>query len=93
MLAEAIVAHLTTGHDTAPQAYSARSLARVCRAPHVSWWMTMLHREPAQYSYGEQLVLAQLRDVVASRARPTVLAENYDGVPSRRARAREVVHG
>jgi p-hydroxybenzoate 3-monooxygenase len=68
------------GHDLL-DAYSDTCLRRVWRAEHFSWWMTsMLHRTPGDDPFERQLQLSQLRNVVASRAAATVLAENYVGL-------------
>ncbi|MBO0868055.1 MAG: 4-hydroxybenzoate 3-monooxygenase [Micromonosporaceae bacterium] len=81
VLAHALVAWLSTG-DTGPaEAYSQTCLARVWRCTWFSWWMTsMLHTNPAD-EFGTQLQLAQLRQVVTSRAASAALAENYTGAP------------
>jgi p-hydroxybenzoate 3-monooxygenase len=85
VLAAAIAAHYDGGDETPLQSYSDRCLARVWRAQHFSWWMTtMLHSDPREDAYGEQLALAQLRDVVSSPAQAAVLAENYVGLPLER---------
>jgi p-hydroxybenzoate 3-monooxygenase len=82
VLAQAIAAHYDDRDDTPLRAYSDRCLARVWRAQHFSWWMTtMLHNDPTNDAYGEQLALSQLRYVVSSRAQATALAENYVGLP------------
>jgi p-hydroxybenzoate 3-monooxygenase len=81
ILAQALVDHLTTGSDTGLEEYSDRCLARVWRAQHFSWWMTtMLHLDPTDDAYGEQIALSQLRHATSSRAQATVLAENYVGL-------------
>jgi p-hydroxybenzoate 3-monooxygenase len=41
---------------------------------------SMLHRSPEGDAFEQQLQLSQLRNVVASRAAATVLAENYVGL-------------
>jgi p-hydroxybenzoate 3-monooxygenase len=80
ILAEALVAHFTTGDAAAVGAYSSLCLRRVWRAQHFSWWMTsMLHRFPDSDAYQVQLQLAQLEYTVNSRAASTSLAENYVG--------------
>jgi p-hydroxybenzoate 3-monooxygenase len=62
--------------------YSDTALRRVWRATHFSWWMTsMLHPSPDPDAFGDQLALAQLDEVVSSRAAATSLAENYTGLP------------
>jgi p-hydroxybenzoate 3-monooxygenase len=82
LLAAAIVAALRDGDQLSLESYSERCLARVWRAQHFSWWMTtMLHNDPTQDAYGEELMRSQLRYVVASRAAATSLAENYVGLP------------
>ncbi len=87
VLADAIAAHYDAADDAGLAGYSDRCLARVWRAQHFSWWMTtMLHNDPSGDAYGEQLALAQLREVVASRAQATALAENYVGRPLAGAR-------
>jgi p-hydroxybenzoate 3-monooxygenase len=81
VLAAALQAHVA-GDDEPLAAYSDRCLARVWRAQHFSWWMTtMLHNDPGDDAYGEQLALSQLRYVTRSRAQATALAENYVGLP------------
>ena len=82
VLAAAVAAHYDAGDDAQLASYSERCLARVWRAQRFSWWMTtMLHTDPSEDAYGEQLALAQLREVVSSRAQATALAENYVGLP------------
>ncbi len=62
--------------------YSQIALKRVWRAEHFSWWMTsMLHRFPDQDAFQNRLQLAELNNVVNSRAAATMLAENYVGMP------------
>ncbi len=64
------------------ETYSDRCLARVWRAQHFSWWMTqMMHIDPADDAYGDQLARSQLRYVCNSTAAATSLAENYVGMP------------
>jgi p-hydroxybenzoate 3-monooxygenase len=85
VLAEALIEALAGGSKTALDEYSDRCLRRVWRAQHFSWWMTqMLHSDPRDDSYGEQLALSQLRYVVSSTAAATSLAENYVGLPLER---------
>ena len=81
LLAEALVSWYGTGSSELLDAYSDACLRRVWRAEHFSWWMTsMLHRDPQGDPFEQQLQLSQLRNVVASRAAATVLAENYVGL-------------
>jgi len=62
--------------------YSSIALKRVWRAEHFSWWMTsMLHRFHDQDAFHHRLQLAELTNVVNSRAAATLLAENYVGLP------------
>jgi p-hydroxybenzoate 3-monooxygenase len=62
--------------------YSRIALKRVWRAEHFSWWMTsMLHRFPDQDAFQEKIQLAELNNIVNSRAAATMLAENYVGMP------------
>ncbi len=44
----------------------------------------MLHVDPGDDAFGEQLAVSQLRYVTASRAMATSLAENYTGLPYER---------
>jgi p-hydroxybenzoate 3-monooxygenase len=81
VLAEALTSWYGTGSSEQLDAYSATCLRRVWRAEHFSWWMTsMLHRSPDADAFAQKLQLSQLRQVVASRAAATMLAENYVGL-------------
>jgi p-hydroxybenzoate 3-monooxygenase len=81
-LAEGLAAHYASGDDSGLESYSERCLARVWRAQHFSWWMTqMLHLDPHDDAYGDQLSRSQIRYVCNSRAAATSLAENYVGLP------------
>ncbi|MDP9260291.1 MAG: 4-hydroxybenzoate 3-monooxygenase [Actinomycetota bacterium] len=81
ILAEALVSQAKTGSGALLEAYSQTCLRRIWRAEHFSWWMTsMLHRSPGSDAFEGKLQLSQLRNVVASRAAATVLAENYVGL-------------
>ena len=83
VLAEALASWYGTGSTALLDAYSATCLRRVWRAEHFSWWMTsMLHRAPVGDAFDQKLQLSQLRNVVASHAAATVLAENYVGLAS-----------
>ncbi len=80
-LAEAFAEHYAGGTE-ALGAYSDRCLARVWRAQHFSWWMSqMLHVDPTDDAYGDELARSQLRYVCNSTAAATSLAENYVGLP------------
>jgi p-hydroxybenzoate 3-monooxygenase len=81
-LAEGLGAHYRSADDDGLEHYSDACLARVWRAQHFSWWMTqMLHIDPADDAYGDQLSRSQIRYVCNSRAAATSLAENYVGLP------------
>jgi p-hydroxybenzoate 3-monooxygenase len=82
VLADALVAHFTSGSDTGLDEYSDRCLARVWRAQHFSWFMTtMLHLDPHDDAFGRELQRSQLRYVTTSAAAARSLAENYVGLP------------
>ena len=81
VLAAALGSWASGGGTELLDAYSETCLRRVWRAEHFSWWMTsMLHRDPKGDPFEQQLQLSQLRNLVASRAAATVLAENYVGL-------------
>ncbi len=83
VLADALAAWYASGDAALLDAYSETCLRRVWRAEHFSWWMTsMLHRSPDGDPFEQKLQLSQLRNVVASHAAATVLAENYVGLGS-----------
>ena len=82
VLAQALIAHFSSGSDTGLDEYSDRCLKRVWRAQHFSWWMTtMLHRDPGDDAYGRRLQRSQLEYVCSSNAAATSLSENYVGLP------------
>jgi p-hydroxybenzoate 3-monooxygenase len=84
-LAEGLADHYRAGDGSGLDSYSERCLARVWRAQHFSWWMTqMLHLDPHDDAYGDQLSRSQIRYVCKSRAAATSLAENYVGLPFER---------
>jgi p-hydroxybenzoate 3-monooxygenase len=84
-LAEGLADHYGSGNGSGLDSYSERCLARVWRAQHFSWWMTqMLHLDPNDDAYGDQLSRSQIRYVCNSRAAATSLAENYVGLPFER---------
>src|SRR5579862_2551052 len=79
-LATALIRLLRDGEPALADAYSERCLERVWRATHLAWWMTaMMHVVPGQDPFESALQLAQLRNLVTSRAAATMLAENYTG--------------
>jgi p-hydroxybenzoate 3-monooxygenase len=82
VLADALQAFFATGRTDLLDGYSDRSLRRVWRAEHFSWWMTaMLHSAPDADPFEQRLQLSQLRYVTSSPAAATSLAENYVGLP------------
>jgi len=82
VMSRALAAFYATGEQALLAGYSQRCLERVWRAEHFSWWMTsMLHRAPDGDAFQHKLQLAQLAQLVSSRAAATTLAENYVGLP------------
>jgi len=62
--------------------YSGICLPRIWRAQRFSAWMTTsLHLLPGMDDYQKKMQLAELEQVVSSRAAATTLSENYVGVP------------
>ncbi len=81
ILSSALIQKYQNGSGTALEQYSLHCLRRVWRAQYFSWWMTsMLHRHDLSDPYEHKLQLAQLEQVVSSRAQAQVLAENYVGM-------------
>jgi p-hydroxybenzoate 3-monooxygenase len=79
-LATALTRMLRDGQHELADAYSEHCLERVWRATHLADWMTtMMHVVPGQDEFESALQLAQLRNLVTSRAAATMLAENYTG--------------
>jgi p-hydroxybenzoate 3-monooxygenase len=79
-LATALIRLLRDGSAELVDAYSEYCLQRIWRATHLACWMTtMLHVVPGQDEFDSALQLAQLRNLVTSRAAATMLAENYTG--------------
>ena len=82
ILAHAIARWYRSGADDLLGRYSEICLRRVWRAQHFSWWMTsMLHRFEGGDGFDHRRQLAELDQVIASRAAATTLAENYTGLP------------
>jgi p-hydroxybenzoate 3-monooxygenase len=82
LLAHALGGYYADAREDLLAGYTDTALRRVWRATHFSWWMTtMLHVNPADDAFDEQLALSQLHYVTTSRAMETVLAENYTGLP------------
>jgi p-hydroxybenzoate 3-monooxygenase len=79
-LSTALIRLVKDGQPELADAYSDHCLERVWRATHLACWMTtMLHVVPGEDPFETQLQLAQLRNLVSSRAAATMLAENYTG--------------
>jgi len=79
-LATALIRLLRDGQPDLADAYSGHCLERVWRATHLACWMTaLMHVVPGQDPFESALQLAQLRNLVTSRAAATMLAENYTG--------------
>lgn len=82
VLAAALADFFATGSESGLDAYSETCLRRVWQAQRFSWWMTsMLHRFPDEGPFAARLQLAQLEQVVTSRAAATALSESYVGLP------------
>jgi p-hydroxybenzoate 3-monooxygenase len=82
VLARALAAYYKNGSEELLAAYSKTCLMRVWRGEHFSWWMTsMLHRDPGDDKFQQNLQLSQLRYVASSAAASASLAENYVGLP------------
>jgi p-hydroxybenzoate 3-monooxygenase len=82
LLSRALGGFYAEGRADLLDAYTDTALARVWRSTHFSWWMTtMLHVDPADDAFGQQLAQSQLAYVTSSRAMATSLAENYTGLP------------
>lgn len=81
-LSNALIAHYHDGDESGLQAYSARALRRIWKAERFSWSMTMLlHRFPADGSFGHRIQHAELDYLFSSKAAMTAMAENYVGLP------------
>ena len=79
-LATALIRLLRDGRPELADAYSGHCLERVWRATQLACWMTsLMHVVPGQDPFESALQLAQLRNLVTSRAAATMLAENYTG--------------
>lgn len=79
-LATSLIRLVRDGRSDLVNAYSTHCMERVWRATHLSCWMTyMMHVVAGQDPFESALQLAQLRNLVTSRAAATMLAENYTG--------------
>jgi p-hydroxybenzoate 3-monooxygenase len=80
LLARALDAFYKRGTEALLDGYSDAALKRVWRAEYFSWWMTrLLHTFADASPFERQVQLAELENVVFSRAMQTGLAENYVG--------------
>jgi len=80
LLANALDAFYRRGSEEGLDSYSSDALKRVWRAEFFSWWMTrLLHTFEDASPFERQVQLAELENIVASRALSTALAENYVG--------------
>ena len=81
VLAGALAAWFTAGRTDLLEHYTETCLARVWRAQHFAWWMTMmLHLRDGADAMERQLQFSQLEYVYSSKAAATSLAENYVGI-------------
>ncbi|OYO13657.1 hypothetical protein CGZ94_09510 [Enemella evansiae] len=82
VLAE-VLGDWAAGDPGALQAYSTRSLDRVWKAQHFSFWMTsMLHNNPDASDFDRLRTLGELRMLVESEHGRAWLAEAYTGWPN-----------
>jgi len=80
LLANALDGFYRRGSEEGLDSYSSDALKRVWRAEFFSWWMTrLLHTFEEASPFERQVQLAELENIVASRALSTALAENYVG--------------
>ena len=81
-LARAAEEFLKHGRRTALDTYSQRSLKRVWRAQHFSWWMTcLMHNFDSHNAFERRAQISEREYVVSSQAAAKTLAENYAGMP------------
>jgi p-hydroxybenzoate 3-monooxygenase len=80
LLSRALEDFYRRGSEAGLNRYSSDALKRVWRAEFFSWWMTrLLHTFEDASSFDREVQLAELENIVASRALSTALAENYVG--------------
>jgi p-hydroxybenzoate 3-monooxygenase len=80
LLSRALDDFYRRGSEAGLDRYSGDALKRVWRAEFFSWWMTrLLHTFEDASSFDREVQLAELENIVASRALSTALAENYVG--------------
>ena len=81
-LADGLVEHYAERSNAGIDVYSARALARVCKAERFSWWMTsILHTFPDTDDFGRRIQRSEFEYLAASRLAAQSLAENYTGLP------------
>lgn len=81
-LSRALTRHYKIGDDSKLRTYAPEALRRIWLAERFSWYMTtMLHRDPDETDFEQQIHVADLAYVTQSRAAATALAENYVGLP------------
>ena len=79
-LATALIRLLRDGRPEQADAYSDHCLTRVWQATRFACWITsLMHVIPGQEYFESALQLAELRNLVTSRAAATMLAEHYTG--------------
>jgi p-hydroxybenzoate 3-monooxygenase len=80
LLSRALDDFYRRGSEAGLDRYSSDALKRVWRAEFFSWWMTrLLHTFEDASSFEREVQLAELENIVSSRALSTALAENYVG--------------
>ena len=80
LLSRALDGFYRGGSEEGLDRYSSEALKRIWRAEFFSWWMTrLLHTFEDASPFDREVQLAELENVVASRALSTALAENYVG--------------
>ncbi|WP_115788954.1 4-hydroxybenzoate 3-monooxygenase [Arthrobacter silvisoli] len=84
LLAEGFESFYGSRSSVLLDSYSDRTLERVWKAQHFSYWMTsMLHTLPGADDFSRARQLGELRSVVSSRHGQAYLAEAYTGWPGR----------
>jgi p-hydroxybenzoate 3-monooxygenase len=80
LLSRALDAYYRGAGEEGLDRYSGEAQKRIWRAEFFSWWMTrLLHTFEDASPFEREVQLAELENVVASRALSTALAENYVG--------------
>jgi p-hydroxybenzoate 3-monooxygenase len=81
-LADALIAHFTSGEDAALDAYQGKALARIWKAERFSWYLTkLMHSFPEDGDFEHRMQAAELDYLAGSQAMQTAIAENYVGLP------------